>query len=157
MPFAVTQWGYSPDPRGPAFAQDGWDFGQVPPWLWVMSSTNATGIYSFLNDGIVIDLFLDTPGSTLWRIFNPTIDVTRINLAKLGFEVPVSGGTVSIAWSFDITSVSPPRVVTGEQQYLFPKAIRKFGPWDAVDVMGPVLEIPDGITITPAKWNFKTA
>lgn len=155
MPFAVRQWPVQPDPRGSLYSFVGWDWGQVVSFRWIMSSTNATGDYSFLNDGIVLSSFSDDGSLTSWRSTDTPFPVTEVRVGKIGLDPPAGVPPVSIAWSFDILSPSIPRFVNGEQQYLFPKAIRTFGPWAAIDTSGPVLEIPDGVTITPARWDFE--
>ena len=52
MPFAVSQWPNSPDPRTNTFNQTGWNFGQVPPFTWILSTTGATGLLAIFNSGI---------------------------------------------------------------------------------------------------------
>ena len=155
MPFAVRQWPVAPDPRSPLFSFAGWDWGQVVSWQWKISTTNATGDYAFLNDGLVLEKSFDDTSFTRWKSTDVPLPVTEVRLQKEAFIPPVGMPLVSISLTIDILSPSIPRVINGDQQFLFPKAIRVFGPFAMTDVMGPVTEIPDGLTITPAKWDFE--
>ncbi len=154
MPFAVRQWPVAPDPRGPLYSFKGWDWGQVVSFQWVLSSTNATGAYSFLNEGILLPSTSDDGSTTAWTSTAAPFPVTLIELVKVGTEESAGSPPFTIDWNVKIHTPSLARLAQGGEELLFPSAIRLFGPWAAVDEMGPVMEIPDGFTITPAIWNL---
>jgi len=76
MPFAVSQSGYSPDPRPPSFAIEGFDYGQLPPWRWHMQTSNAIFPYEALNAGIVWQRSAHGIDFCSYQPLNPIPDVT---------------------------------------------------------------------------------
>ncbi len=126
----------------------------VYSWQWIISTTEATGDYAFLNDGLVLTKSFDDGTFTRWLSTDVPLPVTEVRLQKEAFIPPVGMPLVSLSWTIDILSPSVPRVINGDEQFLFPTAIRTFGPFAMSDVGGPVTEIPNGLDITPAKWDF---
>lgn len=155
MPFRVRQWPVSPDPRSSIFTFVGWNWGQVVSWRWVMSSTEATGIYSFLNDGIVLDQngFDDT--NALWQRQGDLVDPSVYTLAKGGFDPPIGGTPHTIELRVNIAPELPVNPSIGGLDFLYPNAIRVFGPFDMTILGVPNADIPNGVTLTPVIWDFE--
>ncbi len=154
MPFAVRQWPVAPDPRSPLFSFAGWNWGQVLPIQWILSSVGALSPWTWLNDGIVLAITADDGLDTRWTGFSPPVDNVTVTLDKFGTEAPAGAPPFTIEWKILMVRVPPLLDVFGGEKLLFPDAIRTFGPWAAFDSGGPVTEIPNGLDITPAKWNF---
>lgn len=153
MPFAVSQWPYSPDPRGPGYSVIGWNFGQVVSWKWLCESTDATGRYAFLNDGLIVESTFDDGATTTWGgspAFPPS---TVVSVVKIGLPAPGGAPTRTITFTFQIFTDPPPVIVQAVEIFTWPIAIQKFGPWTVRRLGVPVPEIPNGVTITPANWN----
>lgn len=156
MPFRVRQWPVSPDPRGSLFTFVGWNWGQVVSWRWVMSSTEATGIYSPLNDGIILDQNGHNDEQALWQRFGDLDDPLIYTFTKEGFEPPIGGGPHSIQLRVNITPPVPVEPSIGGVDLLYPDAIQVFGPFD-MEILGvPNEDIPNGVTLTPAIWNIES-
>lgn len=154
MAFAVRQWPDAPDPRSSHFSFAGWDWGKVPPFQFVLTSTNATGIYAWLNDGLVLANTFDDGLSTQWSAIVPGFDFTLAVLSKVGTESPAGAPTRTITFTLIIIGQAPVLDATAGENLTFPDAIRVFGPWVLSNTGGPIAEVPDGITLTPAKWDF---
>jgi len=152
MPFAVSQWPYSPDPRGPGFSVIGWHFGQVVSWKWLVTSSAATGRYSFLNDGLIVASTFDDGATTTWGGSPPFPPTTVVSLVKVGLPAPGGVPPRTITFRLQIFTGPPPLIVEALELFTFPVAIQQFGPW-VVRLLGvPVPEIPNGVTITPTNW-----
>lgn len=154
MPFAVSQWPNSPDPRLADFAIDGWDFGQVPPFTWILSTTGATGVFAPLNDGIAAFNVTVSPGFSTYRPPpGPPLSV-QYNLQIEGkqFVDPVPfDHTIRI----DLIVSAPPVIFAyiGQLRLLYPTAIAVWGPMTMVlDTPAPGT-IPNPVFATPAKWD----
>jgi len=153
MPFAVRQWPVRPDPRSAAFAIDGWDFGQVPPFSWLLSTTGATGIWSFLNDGIVLRNTFASPSFSAYVpvIPPPFFIVTTLNIN--GFQTPQVGPPVhTIHFSFGLF-VETSHAFQCDLRLLFPTAIQVQGPITAVFVGPSDGTIPNPLFLTPRIWD----
>jgi len=153
MPFAVRQWPASPDPRSPAFAIDGWDFGQVPPFTWIMATTGATGIYTFLNDGLLLRNSFASPGSSFYEPIIPPPFFVVPSLVITGFQSQQVGPP---PWtiSFDVLIVvETTTAFTGQLRQLFPTAIQVQSPMAMVVVSPTDGTIPNAVSFTPAIWD----
>lgn len=156
MPFAVRQWPVAPDPRGALFSFVGWNWGQVVSHRWVLSSTDATGQYEFLNVGAIVPFFSDDGTTTIWDGDSGGVAPVAMELKKVGV-VPAAGSPLrTIELFLRLKPPSPTPQTTGALTFLRPDAIRQFGPF-VMDIFGvPNADIPNGITITPAIWNLET-
>lgn len=149
MPFGVTQWGYSPDPRTVAFGLIGFDFGQLPPWRWSMLTTDALFPYEALNTGILWEPSSIAANEVFYAPTVPIPNVTDPVLTFRGEPTPSAGSTMRFFCSFFTTGA--PTEQSGQILALFPKAIatRAFPMSGAAS---PAL-IPNPLVITPKKWN----
>lgn len=155
MAFEVTKWGYSPDERTVGFGLIGFAFGALPPWQWLMSTTDAEPPYEILNSGV---LWHPGPGDSI----HPT-DVRYSNVTPMpgvdgrtfrfdGTEVP-SGG-VSMTFTCSFFAPAHPDHTEGEITELFQNALaeRSFNMIGGGTGAGL---IPNPLVITPKKWNFE--
>lgn len=153
MPFAVSQWPYSPDPRGPAYIVQGWDFGQLPSWKWDLGTTGATGDLAVFNAGVRFHNVSNTPQ---FGDFDP--DVVLEHDLEVLFEIQtnqIPQGSPP-PWTVRILiqisrGVTPLYSVLFPQ--LFPTAIQVQGPFAMTEIDTSSGTIPNPMTITPAKWD----
>lgn len=154
MPFAVSQWPSSPDPRQADFAIDGWNFGQVPPFTWILSTTGATGVFAPLNDGITCFNRTVSPSFSTYRpLPGPPLSV-QYNLqieGKQTIETVPFDHTIEI----DLIVSAPPVIFAyvGEIFRLYPTAIAVIGPIPMILVDPAPGTIPNPVFMTPAKWD----
>ena len=155
MPFAVSQWPNSPDPRTAQYAITGWNFGQVPPFRWILSTTGATGALAIFNSGVVLtnDFFNLTLAS--FRELGTLPDDLTVIMNIIGTQEPAAGPppfTIDIQFTvFQITAT----LADGRLRLLFPTAIAVQGPIPVTDTSPPGMSWPNDAEITPAKWNFE--
>lgn len=150
MPFEVTQWGYSPDPRKPTYAIEGFDFGQLPPWRWKMTTTGAIFPYEALNAGVVWERSDHGIDFASFAPLVPIPDVTDPLLGWGGTQEPIGGFTINWFCQFFITGADP--ATSGFFGELYPVAI-KARAFTMVNEGGPPPFIPNPLVITPLKWN----
>lgn len=153
MPFAVRQWPAFPDPRSPAFAIDGWNFGQVPPFSWTVATTGATGIYSFLNAGLLMRNSFASPSfSDYDSLIPPPFHVTLV-FTILGFQaiqpLPVPHTIRFRVQVFRETSLN----FQGDIHSVFPTAIQVHGPMPMVEIVPSEGTIPNPLTFRPEIWS----
>jgi len=150
MPFAVTQWGYSPDPRQVDFAIEGFNFGQLPPWRWLMQTSDAIFPYEALNDGVVWERSDHGIDFCSYQPLSPIPDVTDPFMGFSGQQEPSGGFTINWFCAFFITGADP--ATSGFINELYPLAIatRSF---TMVNESGSPPFIPNALVITPRKWN----
>lgn len=154
MPFAVSKWPYSSDPRGPEFGGHGWAWGAVAPYAWILSTTNASGPWTFLNDGIILKSSYDDLNTTLWD----AVDLTpgeEVRLSKFGAEPP-SFPPNSIVLTVQFRTGFPIKLSEDFQFYEYPDAVQVFDGFVVTEVGtgDPDPFIPDPVKVTPAKWNI---
>lgn len=154
MAFGVRQWPEPPDPRGSFFSFEGWNWGQVAPWQWVLNTNDATGLWSFLNDGFVIPSTFDNGVTTTWFANVPASGGTDVSLAKFGTPTPVGIPPRTIQLTLSVFRPGPTLIGQGVLTFVFPDAIRVFGPLAMLSGGLPIPDLPNGITITPAIWDF---
>lgn len=153
MPFAVSQWPYSPDPRTAQFDQTGWDFGQVPPWSWIISTTAATGPFDIFNSGVVVKPFAALATETLFRQVDVLPEDITVRLSSQGFIVPF-GMPPGITKTLKITIAQPEFTeAEGQIDLTFPTAIAVQGPIVMTVLPPPIGTIPNPMVLTPAKWD----
>jgi len=155
MPFAVRQWPSSPDPRSSFYSYEGWNWGQVVSFRWVVSTTDATGAWAFLNSGFVVSSISDDGIDTQWSAVLPDSGGTSVTLSKFGHAPPVGVPPFTIEWQLTVDVPS-----TGEQgraflNELWPDAILARGPLVMLDSGSPIADLPNPVTFTPAIWNFE--
>ncbi len=153
MAFQVTKWPYSPDPRFSNFNFPGWDFGQVPPWKWIVSTTGATGPEAIYNDGVLLEPADLTPASTRWDAVASLLFDQDTALKILGTELPTGPGP-GITKTFELTLFE--NMLENWQGIitrLYPTAIQVHGGFNMVKTGTPVGTIPNPMFITPVIWN----
>jgi len=155
MPFEVSQWPYSPDPRKPDFNQPGWDFGQVGPWKWIVSTDNATGIYEQFNDGVIFEAV--DPSLPEDTLFLPIVDLGNDLegfLSIKGLQEPLGAPpfTKSFGIRFDVLALT---VYGGGFNLLYPVAIQVHGPFNMAVDNPSAGTIPEPMFITPAIWSLE--
>ncbi len=153
MPFAVTQWGYSPDPREPDFGLIGFNFGQIPPWRWVSKTTFADAPFTALNDDFLWEADTFTSSFVLYK---PTVPIPGIffqNLQFSGTALPQGGPpTFTTSWLCSFRNFFPPPISEGTLKETYEDAIgvRSFA-MSGMGTGGPLF--PNPLVFTPQKWN----
>ena len=153
MAFAVTQWPKSPDPRAPDFNLYGFNVGQLPPWTWILSTTNATGIWSIFNAGVVMRPTIELPEDTRFDNVDTLPDDITVIVSSKGQQLPVGPGA-GITKSIGIILLEG--LVdrwSGGKEWLYPDAIRVFGGIDMAEDSPSAGDVPDPMALTPSKWN----
>jgi len=153
MPFSVSQWPNSPDPRKPDFAIHGWNFGQVPPFSWNLSTTGATGIYGVFNGGVLLRNLFASPSSSSYAPNIPPPDNIQVNFDIFGFQTPQPGPPVHTIDIFFEIVVFTLLSYTGSFRALFPVAIAIQEPIPLVTHFPVSGSIPNPMLITPLKWD----
>lgn len=156
MPFAVTQWADEPDPREPDFNLYGFNVGQLPPWTWILSTTNATGIYTIFNDGVLMRPTIVAPEDTRFDNVDTLPDDITVIVSSKGQQTPV-GPPPGITKSIGIILLeSLVDKWSGGKEWLYPDAIRVFGGIIMAEDSPSGGTVPDPMSLTPAKWNVAT-
>jgi len=153
VPFAVTNWPYSLDPRPASFGGVGWGFGAVPPWAWIMSTTNATGPWTSLNDGILVKTLTDDFTVTEWNGLNGGGTVLA-SVTKTGTQPPTSP-TNSLRIVPRVVTIPPGRNSLSLVVLSYPFAVAVFGGFVMIDLGTglPDVDLPDPVQIVPAIWD----
>ena len=151
MAFGVSQWGYSPDPRGPDYALTGFDFGQLPPWRWMMTTTGALAPYEILNTGLVWQRNANDVKSASFVPIVPTPGITDAFLSLRGTALP-SGG-ITMEWFCSFFTTGHPSATEGFINELYPLAL-KTRSFTMLNTGLPPPLIPNPLVITPRKWNL---
>jgi hypothetical protein len=154
MPFAVKQWPDNPDPREPDFAVDGWDVGQLPPFVWRMSTTNATGVYEHLNDGVDCTNVTVSPSFSTYRSDPGQPNAVDLFILIAGFQT-VQTVPEDHTIEFELRVTRPPGIrFEGKFYFVHPVAIQQHDDFGLAVVLPDAAgTIPDDMTITPRKWN----
>jgi hypothetical protein len=152
MPFAVSQWPYSPDPRTAEYALTGFDFGQIPPWRWFMQTTDALDPYGILNTGLVWERTAHTIASATFAPIVPTPGITDPVLTFFGTLLPSGGVTMEFFCSFFITGADP--ATAGFINALYPLAIAERSFTMVNQTLPPPSFIPNPLVITPRLWDL---
>ncbi len=153
MPFGVTQWALSPDPRPVDFNFPGWDFGQMPPWRWLLSTTNATGIWAIFNAGVVVEFSFGFPNDSGFVEVDTLPDDITVILKILGHQTPIGpppGITKSIGIILLVLGVDK---WSGGKEWLYPTAIEERTGIVLAEDSPSAGDIPDPFKMTPRKWN----
>lgn len=154
MPFGVSQWPYSPDPRQPDFGIYGLNFGQVPAWAWTLSTTNATGLAAVFNAGVIVKPVTILAGQTVFENVDDLGDLVTCSVKFSGFLEPFGP-------SFDETFIVTPIIrqdgdpeFSGLKGWLYPDGIRVFDGIDMTKVGIGTGTMPDPMKITPEIWDI---
>lgn len=153
MAFAVSQWPYSPDPRTALFSAQGWAFGAVAPWVWLLTSPGATGAYADLVSGVICKPLSDLGSFTRWEGFSNTGLGTQYQFDKTWR--PAAGETdTSLDFALNFYNIGRPDA-GGNSSAVWPEAIQVLGPIEMLTSPGgdPIPELPNGVSLTPAVWN----
>lgn len=154
MPYAVSQWPYSPDPRAASFDLIGFNYGQVPPWAWVLSTTDATGLAEpFNGDGVIVKPFTILPQQVSWSNVDPLPDDVSVTMNHSGFPVPVPPGPNTQFHSFIVWQGVLPEF-SASFGLLWPDAIVQ-RPFPVATKVGlGIGTMPNPLVATPAIWNI---
>lgn len=154
MPFGVTQWGYSPDPRPPDFCPIGFNFGQIPPFQWVSKTTGADAPFTALNSDFLWKSVLSSANSCQWRPVVLLPGLFHQDIRVDGTELPAGGPpTFTSDWHVEFGPFFGPRISEGflRETYLDAIGVRSFT-MSGSGTGGPLF--PNPLVFTPAKWNF---
>ncbi len=155
MPFGVTQWGYSPDPRPPSFCTQGWNFGQIPPWRWFMKTTGAESPYEALNTGVLWTLNESIGFGLGFAYYKPVVPIPGVDDPDLHvFTTDFAGFGQTVAWFCSFFLPPHPDEAVGTIAEFFPIAIAERSFAMVTGGTGGGL-IPNPLVISPRKWNFE--
>lgn len=149
MPLTVTAWPYTPDPRGTHFSIEGYAFGMVPPWKFLVSTTEALPPYDDLNSGVLFRTVESIPGRTEYLAED---DVYKIS--KTGTIEPDEVFGITVQW--DLLFDRPGQFrYGGVFRELFPPGIQIVGPIQMSSQPVGGTHIPNHVEMLPRKWNFE--
>jgi len=155
MPFAVSQWPYSPDPRLSTFNHTGWNFGQVPPWKWIIKTTGATGDVSIFNAGVLVEPTSQTPDDTVFVNVAHLPHGLTVELNSNGTQEPV-GPPPGFTKALRIQIRQHLSLIWGGSlDQLYPIAIAVQSPFPMTLLGMNNGTIPNPMTTTPAKWDVE--
>lgn len=154
MPFGVSQWPYDPDPRLPDFDLFGFDFGQVPPWAWILSTTNATGLAAVFNGGVVIKPTIILPGQVTFANVDTLPDLVTCTVKHSGFLEPVGPPPDKTLFMTPIIRQDGNPEFSGVLGQLYPVAIKVHTPIPMTKVGIGIGTMPDPMKLTPAVWDI---
>ncbi len=153
MPFRVSQWPYSPDPRTAQFDNPGWDYGQVPPWAWVIDTSDATGLAAVFNDGVLVKPTTVLPGQVTFENVDVLPDDVTVEMKHTTFQEPVGPPPLATVFITVIIRQLGLPEFSGVIGLLYPTAIAVQGPVPMQKVGAGVGTMPNGTETTPAIWN----
>ncbi len=153
MPFAVTQWALSPDPRPADYIVFGWDFGQMSPWQWILSTTGATGDLAVFNAGVLCVNIGNGPGFGDFAPVDPLPTGLALIFFITGTQLPAGGPPTFTnhinLQLFDVTLL----LYDGDLRQTYPTAIQVQTPIIMNEFDTSRGTLPNPMKITPAKWN----
>ena len=153
MAYGVSQWPYSPDPRLPSFDLIGFNFGQVPPWAWRLSTTNATGLAApFNGEGVIVKPFTILPQQVSFSNVDGLPDDVSVTTNHSGFPIPVPPGPGTQFHSVIIWQGVLPEF-SASFGMLWPVAIQARAYPTMQKVGSGTGTMPDPLVATPVKWN----
>lgn len=153
MPFEVSQWPYSPDPRLPEFNQRGWDFGQVPPWQWSIQTVGALPPFEGLNQPVRIKPTVSTPAFTQFRSYDSLQDGLVVDMVISGWEEIQTNPQDHTIEIFLSCGTEFHEALQATNLLLFPTAIATKGPFVLLDFGSPQTIVPNGVSVTPRRWD----
>lgn len=153
MPFAVTQFALSPDPRPVNYITFGWDFGQMSPWKWILSTTGATGTLDVFNAGVKCHNVFASPGTGIFVVDDVLPDDLALIFNISTTQIPAGGPptfTVGIDLQFFwLTTL----LYNAQLRQTYPTAIQVQAPITTTEFDTSRGTFPNPLQIEPAKWN----
>jgi len=156
VPFAVSNWPYSPDPRSSAFSAYGYAFGSVAPWQWIVSSHGASGAWEFLNAGVLTRSIFDDFATTVWSKVPESPVVAFVELRKEATQEIVGSPPRTVHYQVNIEPSPFDPFGTADLFLEWPVANRA---WTGLELQNggiPIPEVPNGIDLTPALWSLES-
>lgn len=153
MPFGVSKWPASGDPRWVSNLSVGFQYGACAPYKFFMQSVGANGVFAQLAAGVMIEQTYadfeqgqyENPVRLPWELW--------CSAAPFGYDPPVvfpPGANVN--WLMSV--VTREGAIAAESLWLTsPNPIQVFT-FDSFVIFGAdASTIPNAITITPRKWD----
>lgn len=153
MPFAVSKWPSSGDPRNPGHLLIGFEYGARAPWAWLVQSVDANGWAAELATGVRISqIFADVEQGQFARDPQPPLSI-EVNASPFGYEPPVvSPPGATLNWLFAIVGAGGE--IAAESLWLtLPNAIQVFTFENLAFFGADPSTIPNPVTMTPIKWD----
>lgn len=157
MPFGVSQWPYSPDPRQPDFDLIGWNFGQVPPWKWTVKTQDATGLAEIFNGGVLVEPAQVLPGQVVFIAVDALPDDVTIEVKHSGFLEPVGPPPVGTMFITIVIRQDGSPEFTGVLTQTYPEAIVVQTPIIMAKVGIGVGTMPEPCETIPEIWDAEPA
>lgn len=154
MPFAVKKWPDECDPRTPCFCLKGYAFGAVPPYKFLVSTTNATGYWSILNTGVIVEWFTETGAglcSYSATLLSPTRFI-RVDISALPNWQTVPPPEHTLKWLANFRHSDSGDTIEGSASARLPDPVGMPPSIDVSPLSGPDL-IPDPVALTPQPWD----
>jgi len=133
----------------------GWDFGQVAPWTWVISTIGATGTLDIFNAGVAVKPTTALPDQTVWEDDGTLPGGVSVSLKIAGFELPIGAPPGDTIFATMLVKEGAIFTWTGSFSALYPTAIAVHSPFPMVNVAPSGGTFPNPLKITPAIWNFE--
>ena len=153
MPFAVSQWPNSPDPRLPNYIAFGWDFGQVSSWKWTVSTTEATGLLSIFNAGVLCHNVFNSPSAGIFVVDDVLPGGLALIFSITGTQEP-AGGPPTFTIHINLQFFQETGLLyTADLRATYPTAIQVQSPFVMVEVSTAFGTFPNPVIITPAVWD----
>jgi len=153
MAYGVRKWPNSNDPRDTGWMPDGWEWGAIPAYKYVLKTTEAIGHFAPLNDGVTVNLFLaGVPTMHFRRLLTPG-DPLALDLFISGFQTVQPVPINHTVWWYLSAAGGFFELYTGNAYGLYPNAIENWPTLEMVVQEGEPDEIPNPIEIIPQRWD----
>lgn len=153
MPFAVSQWPNGPDPRQADYNILGWNFGQVPPWQWIVSTTDATGLLAVFNDGVLCVNVFNSPSIGIFVVVDALPGGLALIFSITGTQEP-AGGPPTFTIHANLQFFKDTGLLyTADLKPTYPVAIQVQSGFVMVEFSTAFGTFPNPVIITPAVWD----
>lgn len=153
MPFAVSKWPASADPRSAMFNFQGWEGGSTPPYHWLLKTTEALPPFDPLNDGLLIPWSSGDVGIVSWSLLSGPGQPITVLLSSDGYLIELSPIAPDTHAFTIFISAGAPGTATGHLHQVRPTPIKVQGPLIMAGDAAFDANVPNDLTLVPAKWD----
>lgn len=151
MPFSVSKWPHSDDPRTTAFCPRGYAPQGFPPYLWRLSTIGADAPFNVFNSGYVVPFVASTLDNYLAANVPSGSDLMSVSMFILGYESIQVGPPHHTIWIEVIWSAIGVDIQRTELKLLWPSPVaERTLPAPLPDTGPPFFHGP--VVMTPVPW-----
>jgi len=128
MPYAVSKWPHGNDPRSATFNVVGFDSTGVPPYHYVLKTTNASGVLAIFNDGVLIPFASEVGNAVGWSLAAEPGQPVSVIMASDGWQIEDSPDPPNTQAISGVLSVPLGANAVLSLHRELPQPIQKIGP-----------------------------